>query len=263
MEKPLENHHIKLVVSDLDGTLLRSDLSISDYTQKMIAQCRAAGIQFAFATARSERAAKPFIDAICPDIIISNGGAMVRVAGQIVIRKQMPVETTKGIIDMCLSLTNGNGEITVETDVGHFWNYHEKPLGSYIYTDFASFDLPAYKVTAELESEEMAKEIIDQFPECETVGFRGEKWRRFAIKGADKASAICELCKHLHISLDEVVAFGDDYNDAEMLMRCGIGVAMGNAIEDVKACADYTTRTNNEDGVAYWLEQALAHHCLK
>lgn len=65
--------------------------------------------------------------------------------------------------------------------------------------------------------------------------------------------AIRELAKILNISLDEIVAFGDDKNDMEMLKMCGIGVAVDNAISEVKDIADSVTLSNDEDGVAEWL----------
>ena len=57
----------------------------------------------------------------------------------------------------------------------------------------------------------------------------------------------------MDISLNEIVAFGDDKNDMEMLKMCGIGVAVDNAISDVKDIADSVTLSNDEDGVAQWL----------
>ena len=61
------------------------------------------------------------------------------------------------------------------------------------------------------------------------------------------------LAKILNISLNEIVAFGDDKNDMEMLKMCGIGIAVDNAISDVKAIADCVTLSNDENGVAEWL----------
>lgn len=73
-------------------------------------------------------------------------------------------------------------------------------------------------------------------------------------KGCDKGEALLWLCDHLGVGEDEVVAFGNGSNDVSMLTRVHYGVAMGNSLEEVKAVAPYCTRSNTEDGIAYFLE---------
>ena len=69
-------------------------------------------------------------------------------------------------------------------------------------------------------------------------------------KGANKGEALKALIKYLGIDREEVIAFGDNYNDLPMIELAGLGVVMGNADEAVKEKADYVTSTNMEDGVA-------------
>lgn len=69
-------------------------------------------------------------------------------------------------------------------------------------------------------------------------------------KGVSKASGLKEVCRRLGIDMSEVVAVGDSLNDLAMIREAGLGVAMGNAQEEVKKAADWTTVTNEEDGVA-------------
>ena len=85
--------------------------------------------------------------------------------------------------------------------------------------------------------------------------YRGENWYAFLPEGAGKVQAIRELAKILDISSDDIVAFGDDINDIEMLKMCGTGVAVTNAVPDVQAIADSVTLSNDEDGVAEWIIQ--------
>ena len=72
-----------------------------------------------------------------------------------------------------------------------------------------------------------------------------------------KENGILILCKNLNISPQEILAFGDDFNDIGMLKLCGKGIAMGNAIAQVKDIADGMTKTNNEDGVAWYVENFI------
>ena len=81
----------------------------------------------------------------------------------------------------------------------------------------------------------------------------------FLPEVSGKVQAIRELTDMLNVPLNEVVAFGDDKNDIDMLKLCGIGVAAGNAISDVKNIADHITLTNDEDGIAVYLEKNLLH----
>ena len=74
-------------------------------------------------------------------------------------------------------------------------------------------------------------------------------------KNARKRNPIRDIAYYFGLSLDEVAAFGDDYNDIEMLRDCGIGIAVANAIDEVKAAADYVCDSNDNDGVAKWLEE--------
>lgn len=74
---------------------------------------------------------------------------------------------------------------------------------------------------------------------------------------ATKCNGVLEVAKQFNISKREIVAFGDDINDKEMLLSFGLGVAMGNSIDEIKMIADYICDTNDNDGVAKWLEKKM------
>ena len=74
---------------------------------------------------------------------------------------------------------------------------------------------------------------------------------------ATKQFGIAEVAKMLHISTHEIIGIGDGYNDFPLLMACGFRVAMGNAVPDLKAIADYIAPSVDEDGVAYVIEKFI------
>ena len=76
-------------------------------------------------------------------------------------------------------------------------------------------------------------------------------------KGVTKGEALAAVCEKLNIKLEETIAFGDQELDVPMIQKAGVGIAMGNAIEEAKAAADYVTRSNNDAGIAYALERYL------
>jgi hydroxymethylpyrimidine pyrophosphatase-like HAD family hydrolase len=84
--------------------------------------------------------------------------------------------------------------------------------------------------------------------------YKGEDFYRFANPNAVKWNAIKAVSDFYNISTDAFVAFGDDKNDLEMIKNCGIGVAVENALDEVKDVAKYICGANNNDGVAKWLE---------
>lgn len=76
-------------------------------------------------------------------------------------------------------------------------------------------------------------------------------------KDVSKGHALLEIAEYLGIDQENIIAFGDQDNDMSMIQMAGVGVAMGNAIDSLKAAADYVTLTNNEDGIAVYLEKYL------
>ncbi len=74
---------------------------------------------------------------------------------------------------------------------------------------------------------------------------------------ATKRQAVRLLAERHGFGMEEVIAFGDDYNDIDLLRGCGCGVAVGNALEVVKEAADEVCETNENDGVARWLAERL------
>lgn len=252
-----------LIVLDLDGTLLNSQKKISEENLAVLRNARENGALIAFSTARSAGAMRGYIAAVQPDILISNGGALVEQNGEALYTRQLSAEHTRHIIERCLELSEGKCEVTVDTEQGYFWNYKrncdftkfETP-DNVQYSDFSDFNYPAYKVTAEVGREEDAQTIAAEVPDCGTISFSGEIWRRFAHTEATKRHALEHICSKLSIEQKEILAFGDDYNDIEMLEFC-TGVAMGNAIPEVKAAAEFTADTNDNDGVARFINGLL------
>jgi len=89
--------------------------------------------------------------------------------------------------------------------------------------------------------------------DCDCIKFVNSDWYKFTKKEATKENAIKMFCKISGLALEDVIAFGDDLPDIGMLKLCGTGVAMGNALAEVKAAADVVIGTNDEDGIAAYL----------
>lgn len=249
---------IKLIALDLDGTLLRSDKTISGYTLSVLDKCRAKGILTAIATARSQFASQEYITAIKPDIVISCGGALVTQNEKVIFKSIIPVDMSISLIaDLCAA--EGIGAITAETDKGYFVSYSEwdgSPGYAHgVYYDFIKpLDTDTYKVTVEIFDSDTLTMLKNKYSDCSIIGFSGEDWYRFSCKNANKADAVVNISQALNIPIENVAGFGDDYIDIDMLTACGVGVCMENGAPEVKVAADCICDTNDNDGVAKWLE---------
>ena len=89
------------------------------------------------------------------------------------------------------------------------------------------------------------------------------KWLVINPKGVNKANTLKELGKMENISLDEMIFFGDGLNDLEVMDEIGLGVAMGNALEEIKEKAREVTETNNEDGIVKFLDRKINRQKVK
>lgn len=248
----------KMILSDLDGTLICSDGSISERTKLTLKSCQNKGIYVVIATARYWIGAERYIEEVQPDYEITTDGTLIHRHGEQIYSCNLEMEDTNQIIQDILA-RDDKTEITVAAGHRVFWNSkhisESEKLYKAIYCDYQKpLSCRANKIVAALPDNETALEIANK-NHCRLQSYRGENWYAFLPEMAGKVQAIRELAKILNISLNEIVAFGDDKNDMEMLKMCGIGVAVDNAISDVKDIADSVTLSNDEDGVAEWLSK--------
>ena len=249
---------IKMILLDLDGTLLRSDGSISDRSKQVLKSCQDRGIYVVFATARNWIGAERYIEEIQPDYEITTGGTLIHRHGEQIYSCSLEMEDTNQIVRDLIAY-NPKTEITVAVGRLVFWNSlhisESEKLHKAVYNDYREpLSYKANKILAELPNYEIAEQIANK-NHCRLQSYRGENWYAFMPEGAGKVQAIKELAKILAISLDDIVAFGDDINDVEMLKMCGTGVAVANAVSQVQTIADSITLSNDENGVAEWLAQ--------
>ena len=252
---------IRMILTDLDHTLLKQDGSVSEKTLQVLAACRAKGILFAIATARYWIGAERYIDLLNPDYEITTDGTLVHSHGKCVYSCALSVSETNAILSGIAERVPG-AEITAACGKTVYWNSHRisesEKLHKAVYCDYSSpLDVQANKIVAELPDESAAREIAAG-TNCRLQCYRGEKWYAFMPAASGKTAAIRALAEISQISPEDFVAFGDDLNDIEMLRLCGMGVAVANAIPEVREAADEITLSNDEDGVAEW----LADHCL-
>lgn len=253
--------NIKLIITDLDFTLLHTDKSISEYSKNIFRKCSKYGIKTAIATARYRIGAEKYINILKPDFEITTDGSMVYHDGELIYGCGFSLDTTNHIIGEIRNIST-TLKITVATDIGVFWNSHnisESPkLYKAIYNDYSKpINSCAYKIVAELPDKKTALNIANKFPDCKLICYRGENLYGFINKNAGKVHAIKSLANYLNIELSNIIAFGDDLNDVEMLKQCGYGIAVSNAIEEVLNIADYITDNNDEDGVAKFIEKNI------
>jgi Cof subfamily protein (haloacid dehalogenase superfamily) len=246
-----------MIITDLDDTLLRSDKTISDFTVGVLKKCRAAGLKVVFATARSTQASVAFCARFMPDIFVGYGGALVLAGDEVIHRFDIPPDIANGIIKMCLETPEITGIHAINESVA-LSNNAEPDMRHYQYTDFIHEKTNSYlKISLNATDPVAVENIASHFPMCDMLRYTGEDLYRFANREAVKWNAVKAIADHYNIGTDTFVAFGDDVNDVEMVAKCGVGVAVNNAIDGVKAVARYICGSNNDDGVALWLEEHI------
>lgn len=259
---------IKMLVLDLDETLLRTDKTISIYTQEVLKKAQEAGIRTVFATARPYRAIKHLMEQVACSTAVYHNGAAAILGGKSIGSSKIPVSDAAFILQTLQIKYPGiklaaeiNDMIYANFDVITVWGKTQKEReileASSVWTDFS--DLPesdADKIIIEINSEKEYEELQSLLtPDLYGQLSDGKTLCLVMHRNATKLNAVKKIAEILGISRSEIAAFGDDYNDIEMIKYCGTGVAMGNAIEEVRQAADAVTATNNEDGVAKYIMQ--------
>lgn len=252
--------NISIILSDLDGTLFRNDKSISDFTKETIRQAQAKGLLFGICTARAKVNAVKFLEGIEPDIFITNGGGIVYYRDKKIYNCEFTVEEIRKLIDAAFEVFGKDVILSADNEHALYSNSREE-LGDKFWTfnDFSDFRETCMKMCIQsLDKEKIEKvasviglENVDYLP------FSDIPWYKLSKKAATKERAIEELCHHLNITSSKIAAFGDDFNDLGMLSLCGKGIAMENAINEVKKAADSVCASNENDGVAKWIEKNL------
>ncbi len=254
----------KMVVTDLDGTLLRNDKTISQYAKKVIKNLRETGIIFAVATARPVRAVKEFLPFVEYDVGIFHNGAVILDGEERI--ASIGIDMPDQLINSILS-ENADSHIAASVDERLYTNFDTKHL----WGDFpcaATVDFHeirgriAEKIIIETDTLEKMSHFQKYLSNDLYLQLSENTIAMIMNKQATKFKGIQLIAQKYAIRGDEIVAFGDDYNDIEMLKECGIGVAMENALAEVKAEADEVCGTNENDGVVRWLEQRCAKALL-
>lgn len=260
----------KLVAVDLDDTLLTTGLKITSHTKQILERVRGLGVHITLATGRMYRSTLPYARELeITEPLITYQGALVKEehSGKVLFYRPVPLETARNVllkgyelgihINLYLNDTLFVDSITDE-GIGYakLARVELHPVGNLL--DFVKED-PVKIIFIADES------LLDKLqPQMEAVYGRElyitrskAHYLEFMHPQANKGRSLAALAEALGVSGDEVIAFGDSFNDLPMIKYAGVGVAMGNARPEVKAQADYVTTTNDDEGVARALEKFI------
>ena len=266
----------RLVALDVDGTLADPEGVIRPRTLEAVAAVRAAGAEVVVATGRPWRIAERTIGEIggAGWAVCSNGSMALRLGGEHeVIRNIFLPDDMPGPVVARLREALPGIRFAFEFEFGAKSEpgWQERlppgvPIGRYvddILTLLHGDRGPVRKVIAfhddyDHRIAELAALLSEHAGDGYHVGASGLPFAEVGMPGINKAVALADICERLAIDQADVLAFGDEMNDAEMLAWAGTGVAMGNATEPALAVADLVAPSNADDGVAHHLEQLLA-----
>jgi len=266
---------IKLIALDLDNTLLLPDKTLSHRNKCILQTLHHHHIKIVLTTGRPLPNTKPILDQLNftekdDYVILFNGGLIKNLSNNnILLNKYFSIKNIQHILLILKSLSLPIDLVTQN----HV--YSIKEYGQSAYSQLISRSLPysqinlsvlnthtnfqfnKFVVCATSEQLSHLEKILSNSPLTNNQ-FNFVRSRRilleFVPKNVNKALALNALLEHLSLTPDNLMAFGDEENDIEMIKLARIGVAMGNAIPKVKAAADFQTLDNVHDGVSEFLE---------
>ncbi|MCQ8212821.1 Cof-type HAD-IIB family hydrolase [Cetobacterium somerae] len=254
----------KLIVSDLDGTLVDSNKNVSEYTKDIVNLLKQKGIEFIIATGRSYKGAKHVYDTLKLDteIICNNGTTIYNSNGDLIFQRTIDPKITlevfkKSLEENCIFFATYGvqvfiGEGTIEEANTFLYNPLDNPIeinldniNQYIFEKIVLMDKNGNKL-------KYLSNFFNQYDEINAF-ISQEDYLDIVHFETSKGQAVKTLANLKNIDLKNVIAFGDAFNDYEMLKVAGKGLVMGNAFEDLKKEFETIGFTNDESGVAKYL----------
>ena len=264
----------KMIVLDLDGTLTNNKKEITPRTKEALMKAQAKGVKIVLASGRPTYGIMPLAEELELKknggfILAFNGGKIIDCSDCRTIFEQKLDETLVPLLyhaakEAGMQILTYQGEGIAATDKNDKYVQEEArinkmPVEEYddflqqlvypinkclIVGDPAPLHQLEIKLKKELEGRMDVYRSADYFLECVPLGI-------------DKARSLDRLIITLGITKEEVIACGDGYNDLSMINFSGLGVAMSNAADDIKAQADYVTLSNEEDGIAHVVDKFI------
>ena len=246
-----------MIILDLDRTLLRNDKSISEYSINILEKCKMSGYIISFATARQKRGILNYKEIVRPIGLVLNNGANIYVKDRLLKQFGIPSKKTKEIVGL-LERRFPNATLSVEIDDVMYTNFIPPDKTPYVKINFN--ELPE-KIADRIVIGTIPLEEIMTIEHLITEDLYFElNYGRYGFimdKKVSKWLGVVELLKYLGIKIENTIAFGDDFGDIEIIKNCGRGICVKNGLEEVKAVADELCDSNENDGVAKWLEKNL------
>ncbi len=250
----------KIIALDLDGTLLRRDKTVSQYTIDILLKFKEKNNKIVFATARPPRDAYKYVPEVLRDNpIICYNGACIFDGKEMLYKKQMTKQDTLEIMKVAQKF--GYHQVSIEIDDTLYSNFDTFEFFGTVPNKIVNLEAmefeKAYKVII-CSKNPIIKEFTNALPiSCKGIITDGGTLCQIMNRESSKWMSIKSLIQKIGIGAENIIAFGDDYNDFDMIKNSGIGVAMGNAEESIKQIADIVIDTNNEDGVAKYIAEEI------
>ena len=262
---------IRFVLSDVDGTLLHPDHSLSQRTADAIRAMREAGVIFSLASGRPPKAMRHLIETFGIDVPVAgfNGGTLVNPDGSILVAHHLPAEAA--LITLALFSAEPDVEVWVFADGD--WLRRDPPgpmvqreadglgYGPIVVESFEPYLDRVDKIVAASNNTQLLVELEAQLqPKVQglaQVSRSQPVYLDVTAMLANKGEALKTLAEHLGVPLAQTAAIGDGGNDPAMFHMAGLSIAMGQAEETVKRQANVVTGSNVEDGAAEAFERFI------
>ena len=256
------------MISDVDGTLVRKDKTVSDATVAAVKRLRDAGVKFTLVSARPLTGVQSLLQRLGIDEPVGayNGGTIARPDGTIISAVRLDVATAREALqrfdlDWVVTWVFADGRWhTKTTDTPH--NTSEITTAAQQPTVVQSFeDLVdrVDKIVAVSDEEPRLAELEAQTQQAlrgrATVARSQTYYLDVTAPDANKGHGVTELARALHVPLEQVAVIGDGQNDVYMFKVAGLSIAVDNASDEVKKAADHVTDANTDDGVAHAIDR--------
>ena len=259
-----------MIVADIDGTLVTGERQITPGVREAVRASQARGVRVCLATGRMWLSAEPYFRRLGadPPAILYNGGLVFDFTTQTVLRRvHLDYDQARAVLETLRAIPEVQPHLYVDNRVytgqaNPITDRYRRKDGLQVdeVGDLVAF-LPRNPmkilIIGARPDLERAAGVIRRLPLPINLVFSEETYMEIIPIGSSKGVALQFVAEHLGIPLGAVIAVGDNLNDLEMIQLAGLGVAMGNAPDELKAHADFVTATNEHEGLRHVIERFI------